>query len=82
MHSFLDVLDAGVTYDTYSDEYYWAIQGGQGSIYTSNSTLLSNARRLIDFRDNPFQLKFDWVARRLFWVEDGDTVSCNNTIVH
>lgn len=27
------------------------------------------------FRRNPFSLKLDWVARRLFWVEDGPTVS-------
>lgn len=26
------------------------------------------------FRRNPFSLKLDWVARRLFWVEDGPTV--------
>ena len=27
------------------------------------------------FRRNPFSLKLDWVARRLFWVEDGPMVS-------
>ena len=27
------------------------------------------------FRRNPFSLKLDWVAKRLFWVEDGPTVS-------
>ena len=26
------------------------------------------------FRRNPFSLKLDWTARRLFWVEDGPMV--------
>ena len=28
-----------------------------------------------NFRRNPFSLNFDWVARRLFWIEDGNSVS-------
>ena len=32
-----------------------------------------------EFRRNPFSLKFDWVGRRLYWIEDGDTVSVNDS---
>lgn len=48
----------------------------------SNSSRSEDSQVLFStFRRNPFSLKFDWVARRLFWVEDGDTVSLYNTLV-
>ena len=65
MSSYLATL--GVAYDSYTGDYYWSVEGGQGKIYISNSTRSF-------FRRNPFSLKLDWVARRLFWVEDGPTV--------
>ena len=65
----------GVAYDSYTGQFYWSIEGGQGKIYASNSARNEGAEVLFSsFRRNPFSLKLDWVARRLFWVEDGATV--------
>ena len=66
----------GVAYDSYTGQVYWSVEGGQGKLYMSGSTLSEDGHVLFsDFRRNPFSLEFDWVARRLFWVEDGVTVS-------
>ena len=71
----------GVAYDSYTAEFYWSVEGGQGRVYMSsnNSSQNENGQVLFsEFRRNPFSLKFDWVGRRLYWVEDGDTVSMND----
>ena len=66
---------AGAVYNFHTDIYYWVISGGQSSVYmhdnTTGETVAVYEREL----DNPFSLKLDWVARRLFWIETGDTVS-------
>ena len=65
----------GVAHDSYISDYYWSVQGGQGRIYVSNSSRNNSGQVLFpSFRRNPFSLKLDWVAKRLFWVEDGPTV--------
>ena len=49
------------------------IFGGQSKLYAysvgSNDTTI-----VYDHLDNPFIPSLDWVARRLIWVENGDTV--------
>ena len=66
----------GVAYDSYTGHIYWSIEGGQGKLYMNNSTRSEEGQVLFsNFTRNPFSLEFDWVARRLFWVEDGVTVS-------
>ena len=62
-----------IAYDAYTGRYYWVIEGSQSSIYCHSPP--SNTTVIHQFRDNPVSLKLDWVARRLLWVEDGETVS-------
>ena len=75
----------GIAYDFRNDLYFWIIEGGQGPLYlynkTSKDTLL-----LQESLDRPVSLAADWVAKRLFWVQDGNTVSytyvCMYSAVH
>jgi len=50
------------------------IRGGQSSVY-SHSPSTGTTSPIHQCRDDPRSLKLDWVARRLFWVEDGEMVS-------
>lgn len=64
----------GVAYDIRNDLYFWIIEGGQGPLYRYNTAdqEFSTLRRGLD---RPVSLAADWVARRLFWVQDGINVS-------
>ena len=62
----------GVAYDSYSDIFFWTIDGSLGKVIGSQSTMESDAQDLYDRLTNPFSLKLDWVTRRLFWVQDGN----------
>ena len=61
---------SAVAHDYHTDTYYWSIQGGQASIYASG-----DPSPIYRVRDEPFALEYDWLGRRLFWVEDGLVVS-------
>lgn len=62
----------GVAYDSYSDVFFWTIDGSLGKVIASQSTMESDAQDLYVRLTNPFSLKLDWVTRRLFWVQDGN----------
>ena len=64
-----------VAHDSYTGDYYWVIAGGQANIFVSDSRGMESI--LYNVRDEPFALEFDWVSRRLFWVEDGPVSSPN-----
>lgn len=42
---------------------------------SDDSLLLDEAIRLYENRDNPFALEYDWLSKRLLWVEEGERVS-------
>ena len=75
------LLSAGVAYDIRSDLYFWIIEGGQSPLYRYRTTD-QDFSRLQRALDTPVSLAADWVARRLFWVQDGNSVSYKNVIVY
>jgi hypothetical protein len=66
----------GVAYDIRSSLYFWIIEGGQGPLYRYN-TSEDTFSNLVPSLDTPISLASDWVGRRLFWVQDGISVSCD-----
>ena len=71
-----------MAYDAQLNRYYWIIEGGQSNVFEYNP--ISNSSMEIDTNgrlDNPASLKLDYIARRLFWVEDGITVSIVTVII-
>ena len=64
----------GVTYDFRNDLYFWIIEGGQGPLYRFQ-TITQNLSRVQRALDRPVSLAADWVGRRLFWVQEGISVS-------
>lgn len=67
---------SGVAHDYHTDSHYWVIEGGQASVFVNNRTHSPDeAAMLYSIRDGPFSLEFDWITRRLLWVEDGERVS-------
>lgn len=76
MMSLLPLPPAAIAHDGYTNTLYWSIEGGQGDVYMSDdSLLLDEAIRLYENRDNPFALEYDWLSKRLLWVEEGERVS-------
>ena len=69
-----EFFTVGVAYEIRSDLYFWIIEGGQGPLYVYNIR-----NETVDIQqpqlDRPLSLATDWVSRKLFWVQDGDTVS-------
>ncbi len=52
--------------DHYNDSSYWVIQGRQASVFVTDTP---EATALYTLRDAPFALEYDWLTKRLFWVE-------------
>ena len=70
---------AGIAYDFGTNLYFWIIEGGQGPLYRYN-TSTGESSVLQGSLDRPVSLAADWVARRLFWVQDGDTVRSTSNV--
>ncbi len=61
----------GIVYDSHNDLHYWVIFGSQSNVYRYDG---NEIKAVYQNLDNPLSLSLDWVASRLFWVENGDTV--------
>lgn len=70
-------LYAGVAHDVRNSFYFWVIDGGQSPLYRYNNDTeeLSQLLQGLDRLDRPVSLAADWIGRRLFWVQDGVSVS-------